>query len=169
MGDEPELEPIPPLLHSVFLDGPFRSCSVCGEDLMLGAVPYQIQKVWRNREVVFEMAVCARCCVDLLRQFSRESLEKMKGFVEKHYRPVAGVSVCHFCAKILDEGSEREIEAVCSMARLLRPVVVVCADCNAKVQEDLSRKTREAWGDFMDRNFPGVPRQMEPENTPLLF
>jgi uncharacterized protein with PIN domain len=169
MGTEPEREPIPHLLFSAFLDGPFRSCSICGEDLMQGTVPYQIQKVWRNREVVFEMAICSRCSMDLLRSFSEESMRKMQEYFHEHYRADERTSVCHFCAKDLGDGGECEIGAACSMSYLLRPVVVVCADCNAKVQENLSRKTREAWGDFRDRNFPGVPMAMEPRNTPLLF
>ena len=160
---------IPVLLHSAYLDGPFRSCSVCGEDLCLGRVPYQVQKVWRHGEVVFELAICARCAGMLLKEFSRESIARMQTFQQEHYRPVESVEVCHFCAKVLTRDAEYEMGAACAGSILLRPVVVVCGECNARVQENLSRKTREAWGDFVAQNFPGVPDALEPETTPLML
>jgi uncharacterized protein with PIN domain len=142
---------------------------VCGEDLLLGRIPYQVQKVWRGGEVVFEMAVCARCAANLMREFSQESMAAMQAFHQQHYRPEDTVALCHFCRKAVTAQTEHEVGAACAGARLLRPAVVICGECNGRMQERLSRKTREAWGDFVEQNFPGVPTAMEPETTPLMF
>jgi hypothetical protein len=169
MSEDATPEPVPPLLHSAFSEAPFRSCSVCGEDLLASSVPYQVQKVWRHGQVVFEMAVCARCGARLLREFSQESMARMQDFVTQRYRPNLPIAVCHFCGAIIPADGEYEIGAACSGSLLLKPVIVVCAACNSGLQEKLSRKTREAWGDFVERNFPGVPSEMEPQNTPLVL
>jgi hypothetical protein len=167
---EENREPIPDILHSAYLEGPFTRCSACGTELPDGRFPYQIQKTWRGREVVFEMALCVRCAEGCMSQFSRESLERMQRFFQERFRgPVEGIDACHFCGTPIGEDSEYEIGASCLGAQLLGPPVVACAECNARAQENLSRKTRDAWGDFIRDNFPGVPEELSPERLPVTF
>ena len=45
----------------------------------------------------------------------------------------------------------------------------MCGDCAATVQERLSKKTREGWGDFIEQNVPGVPAGMVPDGVPAGF
>ncbi len=161
--------PVPEVLHSAFHEGPFPRCLVCGADLTDPGTFYQIQKTWRRGEVVFEMAICAECAVDQVREFSRESLEKMQAFFRERYRGDGGLEQCHFCGRGLSPDGEYEIGAFCRGAFLARPPVVVCAECAAAAQEDLSRKTRDAWGRFIEENLPGVPKEMEPDSVPFTF
>ena len=54
-----ETEPpeIPEELHSFYEEGLFRKCTICDKDLEhLGL--YEVQKVYRNKEVIFETAIC---------------------------------------------------------------------------------------------------------------
>ncbi len=48
-------------------------------------------------------------------------------------------------------------------------MVAVCGECTAASQENLSKKTRDAWGDFVDRNLPGVPESLSPDMVPITF
>ncbi len=168
---EPELPPIPKLLHSAFCEGPFKACVSCGADLTGPQALYQLQKTWKNGEVVFELAVCAQCASQAAKDFSRESFERIQEFLEERYRPAFDLDHCHFCRRRLDgeEPAEYEAGAFCRGAFLLRPVVVICTKCSEQSQENLSEQTRKAWGDFVDRNLPGVPYSLEPDSIPAIF
>src|SRR5688572_2906141 len=92
----PAQGPIPPELHSFFHGGPFEVCSIFHEDLA-GESLYEIQKVYRGTEVVFEMAICDSCGERQCREISRESMEALKTFLHSHFRPSRGILCCHFC------------------------------------------------------------------------
>jgi len=168
-GAEPELPPVPKSLHSAFLDGPFDKCVSCSADLLAPGCVYQIQKSWKGSEVVFELAVCAHCAEETVREFSEESLSRIQRFLTERYRPSLKLDHCHFCRKAVDENTDHELGAPCMGLNLLRPVVMICADCSQASQDNLSRKTRDAWGNFVDDNIPGVPESLEPENVPFTF
>jgi hypothetical protein len=166
-----ELPPVPPLLFSAFEEGPFKACVVCGADLTAPQTTYQIQKTWKRGEVTFELAVCAACAGMAAKDFSKESLERISQFLADRYRPSLDLGHCHTCRQRLDGGepAEFEVGGYCRGARLLRPVVIVCATCSEAAQENLSAQTRKAWGDFVDRNLPGVPQSLEPDSVPMIF
>jgi hypothetical protein len=167
VNEDWEPTPIPEVLHSAYLDGPFRECVSCGEDLDATAMPYQVNKTWKGGEVVFELAVCFKCAAETMAEFSQESMERMQAFFQERYRPTTEPMSCNFCGQRQTSESEYGIGAACRQGLLLRPMVLVCGECNAASQEGLSRKTRDAWGDFVDRNLPGVPRELEPEPIPF--
>ncbi|MHC4473583.1 MAG: hypothetical protein ACYTDY_20085 [Planctomycetota bacterium] len=166
---EPEPEPIPEVLHSAYEEGPFSACISCGADLTEPSCMYQIQKAWRHGEVVFELAVCVGCAAETMKEFSQESLEKMQRFFQDRYRPAEEEGSCDFCGKSRGPDSEFEIGAACRGTFLLRPMVTVCGECTAASQEDLSQKTRDAWGRFVERNLPGVPESLSPDVVPITF
>jgi hypothetical protein len=169
--EEPGLPPVPELLYSAFHEGPFKTCVACGSDLSGPEAMYQIQKTWKNGEVTFELAICVRCAANCAKEFSKESFERIQEFLASHYKPSMDLSHCHLCDRRLggSEPAEYEAGAFCRGGRLLRPVVVICTTCSEKSQENLSEKTRKAWGDFVDRNLPGVPFSLEPDKVPLTF
>ncbi len=169
--DPHELPRIPELLYSACDEGPFKACVACGADLTSPEAIYQVQKTWKNDEVVFELAVCARCASLAARDFSAESFERIQRFLMERYQPSLDLGHCHFCRKRLDgeEPAEYEVGGFCRGVRLLRPVVIICTSCSEKSQEDLSEQTRKAWGDFVDSNIPGVPRSLEPDTIPVMF
>ncbi len=182
---EPKLPPVPQLLHSAFSEGPFKACVSCGADLTGPAAIYQLQKTWKNGEVVFELAVCAECAAKAARDFSRESFERIQQFLGERYQPAFDLGHCHFCRRRLDgknpgldgknpgldgeNPAEYEAGAFCRGGFLLRPVVIICTRCSELSQENLSEQTRKAWGDFVDQNLPGVPYSLEPDSIPVIF
>ena len=162
-------EPVPQILDSAYLEGPFAECVSCGSDLADPDVIYQIHKTWKSGEVVFEFALCANCAMDTMQDFSEESMERMEAYYGDHFRPRQGLSTCDFCGKEKAPDSEFTLGAGCRGGYLLRPVIVICGECTAASQDNLSRKTRDAWGEFIDRTIPGVPHALEPENVPFTF
>ncbi len=162
-----EPEPVPEILHSAFEEGPFIRCVSCDGDLTDRM--YQIQKAWRNGEVVFELAVCLECAADTMREFSAESMRRMQAFFTDRFNPSDDLESCHFCGKARSADMEYELGAACRGDQLLRPIVLVCGECSAASQENLSQKTRDAWGDFVDKNLPGIPESLAPEPVPLTF
>jgi len=151
---------IPSELHSFSQGGPFRVCSVC-HGTLAGERPYEIQKVYRGTEVVFEMAMCNPCGEQILRQFSRESVEALKDFLRSRFKRFPGTFRCHFCSlpKALQPGYT--IIGACKGSALLRPVIVLCDGCGGKLQSELSQKTRETQEGLIRDRFPGVPAQLD--------
>jgi hypothetical protein len=169
LPDEDDPISIPEVLHSAYLEAPFRECVSCGTDLSDPDCIYQIQKTWKGGEVVLELAICGACAANLLRDFSEESLERMQRFFGERFRGEEAEDACNFCGAEIGEDTEYEIGAACRGSNMLRPPIRVCGECVASSQENLSRKTREAWGEFLDLNLPGVPQSMEPDTVPFTF
>ncbi len=151
---------IPSELHSAYERGPFRKCSVCSVDLSSAGL-YELQKVYRGKEVVFEMAVCQKCAEATAREFSEESMDALKGFLLSNFKPARETVHCHFCGFPRALTSGYTIVGACKASCLLVPPIVLCDRCSEKLQAGLSRKTREAQQDFVENNFPGVPADMD--------
>ena len=160
-------QPIPDLLHSVYEKGPFRTCCMCGHVLTDGRL-YEIQKVYRGKEAIFEMAICHGCGEGVACEFSRESMENMKKFFLANFRPSPEPSHCHFCGFPRALVPNFTIVGMCKEHSILLPSVIMCEKCSERLQEKLSRKTREAQGDFIRDNFPGVPEGLDVSPSPSL-
>ena len=160
------MPPIPDFMQSVFEEGPFRKCVSCGAALDSERF-YQIQKAWRNGEVVFEMAICTECAARTIREFSQESLERMQAFFEERFRETDDARGCNFCGKIVGLDEEYEMAAFCQGGFLARGVNLVCGTCSSASQENLSRQTRDSWGRFVEDNIPGVPHALELDILPV--
>jgi hypothetical protein len=158
-------QPIPDLLHSVFEKGPFHKCCVCGKVLTDGRL-YEIQKVFRGKEAIFEMAICHGCGEEVSREFSEESKESMKEFLLSNFKPAPEPSHCHFCGFPRAMVPNFTVVGLCRAHSLLVPSVVMCDKCSEKLQTKLSRKTREAQGEFVRDNFPGVPEGLDLSPSP---
>lgn len=160
---------LPSELHSVYEKGPFRRCSVCNTDLSTGCI-YEIQKVFRGREVVFEMAVCQTCAEAAAREFSVESMDALKGFLISSFKPDPETVHCHFCGFPRALAAGYTLVGACQASSLLVPAIILCDSCGEKLQRRLSKKTREAQEDFVRNNFPGVPDclDLNPTFGPML-
>jgi len=154
-------EPIPVSLHSAYEEGPFTKCTVCRKPLdQLGL--YEIQKVHRGSEVVFETAICNLCGEELIRELSQESLDAMKGFLLcSEFKPTQECDHCHFCGFPRALFSNFTVVGACQESSLLLPQILMCEKCSESLNERLSRKTREVQGDFIQDNFPGVPADLD--------
>ena len=158
-------KPIPDLLHSVYEKGPFKTCCVCGQVLTDGRL-YEIQKVYRGKEAIFEMAICHGCGEDVAREFSEESMESMKNFLLTNFKPAPEPTHCHFCGFPRALVPNFTIVGMCKEHSILVPSVIMCEKCSEGLQDKLSRKTRDAQGGFIRDTFPGVPEGLDVSPAP---
>lgn len=158
---------IPSALHSVYTGGPFETCVQCERGLLQGPVLYAVEKVIRSGEVVFEYAICAVCTRDLVEQFSEESTERIRRYLEETELPLAGdegmdAGRCHRCGR--SDGSFTDEHTVAGMLlgrQLLGGLTSICGSCLEGMDELLSQKTRDVHDDFVSGNFPGVPAELD--------
>ncbi len=151
---------IPEELFSAYENGPFKTCTVCSESLSDGRL-FEVQKVYRGSECVFEMGVCHGCGEGVSREFSEESLEAMKGFLLCNFKPTTDAHHCHFCGFPRSMFSNYTIIGACREEFLIFPSIVMCEKCGDGLQERLSQKTRDVQGDFVQDFFPGVPADLD--------
>lgn len=153
---------IPAELHSVFEGGPFRVCNVC-EQVLVQKDLYEIQKVFRGKECVFEMAICRACGENLAREFSEESIAAIKGFLLCNYRS-SGESEpqhCQFCGFPRRLFRNFTLYGACRDQSLVFPALLMCEKCGERLGQKLSRKTRDVQGEFVRDHFPGIPADFE--------
>ena len=174
---------IPRALWSAYSGAPFETCVSCGIRVLEPPVPHAVEKVYRQGEVVFEYALCEHCALALLREFSRESLERIQAYMEREgprttdtarllaalgwneedeLPPPAVATSCERCGR----GPEQGLEEYTVMGFLVgrRPatdVSLICGTCTEGLEDLLSQKTREAHDDFVTRHFPGVPAHLD--------
>jgi hypothetical protein len=153
-------KPIPELLHSAYEDGPFSTCTVCGENVNDGRL-YEIQKVYRGKEVIFELAVCQRCGENAAKEFSQESTENLKNFLLDEFKPTSEITCCNFCGFPRGLTPNFTVIGACSEHLLVLPSIIMCEPCTDKLQTLLSTKTKDVQGDFVRDNFPGVPADLD--------
>ncbi|MEM7235536.1 MAG: hypothetical protein AAF517_25410, partial [Planctomycetota bacterium] len=127
---------------------------------------YEVQKVLRGSECIFEMAMCQGCGEDLTQEFSEESLKTMKGFLLCNFRPSLADDQCHFCSAPKTAFKNYTLLGVCQGlenlgSSLVFPRIVMCEDCSEGLQQKLSKKTRDIQGDFVRDFFPGIPADMD--------
>jgi hypothetical protein len=145
-GREPPL--IPEELHSAYEEGPFRVCSVCSAVLDELGTPYAVEKVYRGTETIIEFAICMGCMENVRQDLSEESREFMENYVAKKL-PTATSDACLDCGAGRDEVVAYKLSGVCYRRWLIAPrMVMMCEPCAMKMQEGLSRRTRERLGDF---------------------
>ena len=161
---EPSIESapleIPEELHSFYEEGLFKKCTICDKDLEhLGL--YEVQKIYRDKEVVFETAICQACGEDLSKEMSLESIEAMKGFMLCNFKPTEEPDHCHFCGIPRAIFDNYTVIGACREISLLLPLIIMCEKCSEHLQEQLSQKTREVQGDFIRDHFPGVPAALD--------
>jgi hypothetical protein len=158
-----ERKPIPRELWSEHDEAPFKSCSDCGASLQEDGALHVIGKAWRDSEVVFEFALCLQCSVALFSQYSEESKQNLaKYFVPLEGVTPSGVEACFRCGRT-GEGlsEERSVEAVAFGASLADEPIAVCGPCTDGAEKVLSKKTKEAFDDFVRRVCPTLPADVD--------
>ncbi|MBI4601914.1 MAG: hypothetical protein HY721_08125 [Planctomycetes bacterium] len=155
---------LPSELYSFCEEGPFQACSACCRSLGDGGL-YQVQKVIRGKEVIFEMAICEACAQGLCCEFSEESLQAIKGFLLSSFKPSPETCHCHFCGFPRPLLSGYTLVGTCSSRFLVVPTILLCDRCGEQLQARISNKTREVQEDFVRSTFPGVPADMDVSPT----
>ena len=154
---------IPPHLYSYETGRPFDTCLMCGGTLNgPESERYEIQKCYRNSEVVLEFSICENCGSNLGQEYSKESEQVIGRFIlEIFLRCELGRQGCHKCAQPMPEAGNHLVTAICQRSELLFPPVYVCEGCEDQLHEQLSKKTRDLFGEFIGGHFPGVPEGLE--------
>ena len=163
-------EPIPGELHSEYEERPFLTCTRCGETLKDFAEGYQIAKVFKADEVIFEYALCGPCHSGLVEDFSDESRRVLEDFYAENMTPGLGAEVCGICEHTREELVEPEFAlGAAYQSDSLLEAFMICSACLERTNGLISKKTQGIWGDFIDDNFPGVPADALPEPTSVPF
>jgi hypothetical protein len=161
--DAPAPKPIPRELWSEHDEAPFKTCSDCGGRVQETVAPYVIGKAWRDAEVVFEFALCMKCAIGLFSQYSEESKKNLAAY----FLPLPGVApsgleACFRCGRSgPDLAEERSVEAVAFGDALADEPIVVCGPCTDGAEKVLSKKTKEAFDDFVRRVCPTLPADID--------
>ena len=155
--------PIPNIFHSAYLEGPFTRCTGCDKDLQSASCLYEIQKVYKGKEPIFEYALCTECGENLVNEYSQESLAALQQYFIKNYWPSKQEDQCHLCHETIAEetGQERAIMALCKGDQLMIHFIL-CQSCMEAMEELISEKTRKTMGDFIENKFPGIPAEFTP-------
>lgn len=187
MDDREFDEPVPPSLHSVYGGGPFTACIECGGELLDSKRPHAVERVVRSGEVVFEYALCAPCIMRILSDYSEESVQKIReymappaeadpgalmepglwlmGVPRSPFRPPSGAGPRPACCRCSrpdrDGGEDHTVMGLLVGRSLFTEVSTFCSKCSEGVSDMLSRKTRDVNEDFIHRNFPGVPANLD--------
>ncbi len=144
------------------LDGPIEDdCFQDDQDADDSQAVYEIQKVFRGHEVLFEMAICRRCGEQVAKEFSEESIEAMKGFLLSNFKPDKDASHCHFCTFPLALLEGWTMVGACREDRLIFPPIILCEPCSENLQQRLSKTTRDVQDEFIRDHFPGVPADLD--------
>lgn len=150
--------PIPRRLHSVYANGPFTHCVDCKQNLIEPPQFYEVQKVYKGREVIFEYALCNSCGEKLMKEYSKESLTNLQQYFIEHYWPSLDIEQCQLCHN--DSFEEYSLMSMCRGSSMLA-LFVICHQCTESLEQLLSEKTRKVMGDFVDDKFPGVPAEFD--------
>ena len=176
---------IPEQFQSFELEGPFKNCCKCKRELTEIEDPYVINKQIERGECVMEFALCLKCHAEVSSEMSEESRMTMQNFIaenadmEKRSEHFPGppvetwIAECVTCESPLVEQESYSLGGLVEFGHFqYGPYpLMVCGDCQAKVQEKLSKQTRERWDKFIAENFDGPPAGVEPlpGRTPVLF
>ncbi len=159
MSSEASGYPIPEALHSEYSGEPFKQCTQCGGSLSQ-AFAYQIQKVFRGEEVLFELALCQSCSEGLGREISEESHEALSEFMQSLLTSHYASDACKSCGIPRYELVRYSRVALCQ-TEFLAYEMTLCETCEDAVQNKLSQETRDRHDDFIRDNFPGVPSELD--------
>ena len=165
-------------------DSPFTHCSACGCELELETA-YIINKSYVNGECVFEMALCINCREELNSQLSQKSKEAVYDFIESNadfaaqkeqlgedYTMDEALSTCLTCGKDAKNEKNFSIGCMFSVGMVIPDTfpMLICGECEEKMNDVVSPETRSTWDRFIGENFPGPPSELSlPKNKPMLI
>ncbi len=178
MGD------IPPFFHSFEHDEPFHTCLTCEQAFHKIDAPYTVTKVFKGPECVFEYGMCLPCRKNMADSFSEESRQRITAFFEgspnlalrseeigHSQNHEDWIKNCATCRTPLTEVIDYSVACMGFGSNMIFDPfpMMVCSDCEQKVQEHLSKSTREQWDKFILDNFDGPPADaLKPDGVPIL-
>ncbi|MDQ8208800.1 hypothetical protein QEH52_14835 [Coraliomargarita sp. SDUM461003] len=76
--------PIPEELWSFETGAPLQRCAICDCDLLVQGTNYLIEKAFKGNEVMFEYAMCTKCCVLLSQELSVQSKKLIDHYFDEY-------------------------------------------------------------------------------------
>lgn len=155
----------------------FCHCVRCRLPLLEIAAPWLVNKEYHRGECVLEYAICQPCRDRVAEDFSEESKETVRTFLESavdwhervrefmmHGDPASRFDACIACLHprvSLDAFSLSALfDAEGHLVEAALPLLI-CGECTGRATEHLSKATRETWRRFMDAHFDGPPGATE--------
>ncbi|MBV6644252.1 MAG: hypothetical protein KI790_02320 [Cyclobacteriaceae bacterium] len=178
---------IPEIFYSFESKKPFEKCINCNRDLLDGDTDYIVEKAVRKykdfeaKDVIFDYAICIDCALEMRKEFSKESAEKMDEYFSSHVNaqtmPIKDegeidVEKCiqHCVVKKIDikELQEYQLFAYCRGEKLFQgiPPYMVSAAAVEEILPLLSNSTSDLLNGFYEKHFSPDPSLLEP--TPKL-
>lgn len=153
---------IPKIYHSEYSGEPFATCLVCEQPLS-EAGDYMVEKVIRNGEAVLEMALCDVCAQGMIREYSQESLEREIRTLETWMSDGGPEDreLCIGCRHPRDHAGGFVLAAEFTGGFVPVTEVAICETCAEILESQRSRRTRENFGGFIEKHFPGVPHYVD--------
>jgi hypothetical protein len=152
--------PVPEEFFSEYEKRAFQSCTRCGEYLPAVEEGYQICKLFRDAEAIYEYALCHPCHLGVVRQFSQESRQRLELYYSEHVAMNLGRHQCAVCGN--ERYAQGEVEFSITGAfrgREMLHELMMCGCCKASMAALLSPETRQVWDDFVRDNLPGLPAE----------
>lgn len=165
--------PIPPgLFDSVEKDGPFARCLRCRADFIETGRTYFISKEFARGDCILEYAICDHCREEVAVELSEESRASVQRLLEEEVDwegrldRISGASdisawlgSCLFCDAPPDDQLGYGISGLFLNGKALPGPfpAMICGSCAERMQQGLSRKTRDFWDRFSKDYFPGPP------------
>ncbi len=175
---------VPHLFHSLEHDEPFKTCLTCEQDFCDISDPYTVTKVYKGPECVFEYAMCLPCRRSMVETFSEESRKNMQNFFDKNphieerserigesQNHTDWMQDCATCRTPLSEIQDYSIACMGFGSDMVYDPfpMMVCHNCEQKIQSRLSKPTRDQWDKFILDHFDGPPSEvLKPDGVPVL-
>ena len=156
-----ESVPIPQEFYSCYSKEAFCTCTGCEKNLLSPPQMYEIQKVYKGKEVIFEYALCEECGQNLLQEYSKESLKAIEKYFLENLKPDAKNDECRLCKKEKKSLYEYSIMSL-NQGKEMCYYFLICSTCLEGVANVLSEKTKKAISDFTEAKFPGIPADFSP-------
>ena len=166
--------PIPSFFYSFDTNAPFSQCTMCNEDLQQFS-KYFIEKVFKqNRvlnksEIVYEYAICASCASSMTSEISNESKMAITQLYDDYsenflckldylhrtekYTIDSWIERCSLTGKEVRLCNEYAVNAIIEDSRLVyeHTPIVISDDFVLKIQEVLSKETKDTFDNFRDK------------------
>lgn len=183
----PRYADIPPLFHSLELDGPFQNCTCCHTPFTDPSTQYVIERIFRGAEPIVEYAMCMGCQESLTAELSEESVSRIHTFLagldhtarlreleasmsEEDVSP--WVRKCMVTGKSQSNCDTYQVVAVCRGSKIeLSALPAMISDDGMKaIMAIMSQKTRDRMEEFMGDTF-GMPPEFceDPDLLPLIL
>ena len=183
-------ESIPPFFYNYNTNSPFTKCTLCDGDLT--EAPYVIEKHLKHNiqfgtnEIVYEYAVCNACLSQKQGDISDESMASIQKLMAEHqhhllmkleylhstekYQVESWIEKCSFTGLPANKCSSFSVSALIENHQLIfeQTPLMVSDVFQEKMQEVLSKETKESFDGLKDKILDGSPSVEDIIGTPTV-